>query len=47
MGWTPCMVKDESRPEGAQYVCPHEERTCDWCEWYYNERKALEREMEG
>ncbi len=49
MGWTPCDVRDESKPVGEQYSCPHN-GNCDWCEWFYNEREAeeaaLRREME-
>lgn len=46
MGWTPCMVKDESKPIGQQYSCPYGNENsgsqCEWCDWFYNERESEE-----
>ena len=54
MGWTPCNVRDESKPIGEQYSCPYSNdptsSMCESCEWFYNEHEdeeaALRREME-
>ena len=46
MGWTPCMVKDETKPIGEQFSCPFSNDTtssmCEQCEWDYNERESEE-----
>lgn len=48
MGWTPCDVRDESKPIGEQYSCPYSSdptsSMCEQCEWEYNEREAEEME---
>lgn len=46
MGWTPCMVQDESKPIGEQFSCPYGNESssdrCAQCEWEHNERKTEE-----